>query len=767
MNMVRALALLGLLSFALVALVSGDNEYVSCNCDDEGLLSVQTILECQRVSDFLIAIAYFSIPLEILYFISFSNVPFKWVLVQFIAFIVLCGLTHLLNAWTYYGPHSFQLMLWLTIAKFLTALVSCATAITLLTLIPLLLKWKVRELYLKQNVLELNEEVGMMKKQKEMSMHVRMLTREIRKSLEKHTILRTTLVELSKILDLQNSAVWMPNENRTEMHLTHELRSNPLRSFRSIPINDPDVLQVRETKVVTILRKDSALAVESSGGSEEFGPVAAIRMPMLRGSNFKGGTPELVDTSYAIMVLVLPNVNSRVWIEKELEIVEVVADQVAVALSHASVLEESQLIREKLGIQNRALLRAKQNAMMASQARHTCQKVMSHGMRRPMHTILGLLSMFQSENMNLDQRIIVDALMKTSTVLSTLINDVIDVSPKDNDKSPLEIKRFHLHSLIREATCVAKCLSVYKGYGFEMDIQTRLQNLVIGDEKRAFQLVLYMLGYVLDRHDGGKTVTFRVISESSGSQDKNRRETGMWKSHVTDDCIGVKFQVDINDKNPPSDGSYIGMMHFPSRRYNSNGIKEGLSLGMCRKLAQMMQGNIWISPKSHGQQQSMKLALRFQTRPSFRRAILGGPHGNSPDQNPNSNSHLRGLRITLADDDDVNRTVTKRLLEKLGCEVTAVSSGFECLSALTNVEMSYRVVILDLQMPEMDGFEVAMKIRKFCGQRWPLIIALTASTEDHVRERCLQMGMNGLIQKPVLLHVMASELRRLLQNAGE
>ncbi|AAF04908.1 Protein EIN4 [Arabidopsis thaliana] len=766
--MLRSLGL-GLLLFALLALVSGDNDYVSCNCDDEGFLSVHTILECQRVSDLLIAIAYFSIPLELLYFISFSNVPFKWVLVQFIAFIVLCGMTHLLNAWTYYGPHSFQLMLWLTIFKFLTALVSCATAITLLTLIPLLLKWKVRELYLKQNVLELNEEVGLMKRQKEMSVQVRMLTREIRKSLDKHMILRTTLVELSKILDLQNSAVWMPNENRTEMHLTHELRANPMRSFRVIPINDPDVVQVRETKVVTILRKNSVLAVESSGcgGSEEFGPVAAIRMPMLHGLNFKGGTPEFVDTPYAIMVLVLPSANSRVWTDKEIEIAEVVADQVAVAISHASVLEESQLMREKLGIQNRALLRAKQNAMMASQARNTCQKVMSHGMRRPMHTILGLLSMFQSESMSLDQKIIVDALMKTSTVLSALINDVIDISPKDNGKSALEVKRFQLHSLIREAACVAKCLSVYKGYGFEMDVQTRLPNLVVGDEKRTFQLVMYMLGYILDMTDGGKTVTFRVICEGTGtSQDKSKRETGMWKSHMSDDSLGVKFEVEINEiQNPPLDGSAMAMRHIPNRRYHSNGIKEGLSLGMCRKLAQMMQGNIWISPKSHGQTQSMQLVLRFQTRPSIRRSILAG---NAPElQHPNSNSILRGLRITLADDDDVNRTVTKRLLEKLGCEVTAVSSGFECLNALSNVEMSYRVVILDLQMPEMDGFEVAMKIRKFCGHHWPLIIALTASTEDHVRERCLQMGMNGMIQKPVLLHVMASELRRALQTASE
>ncbi|KAG4933645.1 hypothetical protein JHK87_047647 [Glycine soja] len=129
-----------------------------------GLWSIHNMLVCQKVSDFFIAIAYFSIPLELLYFVSCSNVPFKLVFLQFIAFIVLCGLTHLLNAYTYYGPHSFQLFLSITVAKFLTALVSCATAISFPTLIPLLLKIKVRELFFRQNVLELGQEAGMMKK---------------------------------------------------------------------------------------------------------------------------------------------------------------------------------------------------------------------------------------------------------------------------------------------------------------------------------------------------------------------------------------------------------------------------------------------------------------------------------------------------------------------------------------------------------------------------------------------------------------------------
>ncbi|KAJ0079514.1 hypothetical protein Patl1_23209 [Pistacia atlantica] len=761
--MLRVLILGFLIYYLGIYVSASDNEYPSCNCDDEGHWSIQTILDFQKGSDCLIAIAYFSIPIELLYFVSFANVPFKWVLSLFIAFIVLCGLTHLLNAWTLYGPHSFQLMLFLTIAKFLTALVSCATAITLLTLIPLLLKWKVRELFLKQNVMELGQEVGMMMKQKEASWHVRMLTREIRKSLDKHTILYTTLVELSQTLDLHNCAVWMPSENRTEMNLTHELKARSSNNFHlSIPINDPDVLKITESKGVCILRPDSALGLASRGGSDDSGAVAAIRMPMLCVSNFKGGTPEFVDTCYTILVLVLPSADSRVWSIEEMEIVEVVADQVAVALSHAAVLEESQLMREKLGEQNRALQQAKENAMMASQARISFQKVMSRGMRRPMYSILGLLSMFHNDNMSFEQKIIVETLVKTSNVLSTLINDVMDISAKDDGRFPIEMRPFRLHSMLKEASCLFRCLSVYKGFGFGLDVQSSLPDQVIGDEKRTFQVILHMVGYLFRIYEGGGTVIFRVFSES-GSQDKNEKMLVMRRPSVPDSYVYIKFELEIKEVNSQSDGSNSTKL-LPGWGQNSNEVKEGLSFNMCKKLVKMMQGNLWISSNPQGFAQRMTLVLRFQIQPSFGRSII--THGNSSEQS-DSYPQFKGLRLVLADDDDVNRTVTKRLLEKLGCEVIAVSSGFECLSALTVAENSFRIVVLDLHMPEMDGFEVAMRIRKFRSHMWPLIIALTASAEDNVWERCLQAGMNGLIRKPVLLRGMADELRRVLQQAGE
>ncbi|CAI9759855.1 unnamed protein product [Fraxinus pennsylvanica] len=605
----------------------------------------------------------------------------------------------------------------------------------------------------------------MMMKQKEVSMHVRMLTQEIRKSLDKDTILYTTLVELSKTLDLQNCAVWMLNENGMEMDLAYQLSAISREHHRmpmcSISINDPDVLEIIKNEGVRFLRQESVLGAASCDGSTETGAVAAIRMPMLRASNFKGGTPEFVDTRYAILVLVLPSTSDRVWSINEMQIVEVIADQVAVALSHAAVLEESQSMREKLEEQNRVLQHAKMNAMMANQARDAFQRVMSNGMRRPLHSIIGLLAIFQDENKSSEQRIIVDTVLKTSNVLSTLINDAMEISAKEDGRFPLEMRPFRLHSMIREASCLVKCLCVYKGFAFATDLPNTLPNEVMGDERRTFQVLLHIVGHLLDVSDGKGSVIFRAV-EDGGIEGRNNNLWAVKRPSTTDESVSMKFEVEVNVESLQLESS-TSTNYLARRRKNNKEIKQGLSFSMCKKLVQMMQGNIWMSSNSEGRVHSMSFTLRFQKQSSFRRHMF--EVGNSEQQI--SNSKLRGLRVILADDDDINRMVTKKLLEKLGCQVATVSSGFECLSALGPSATSFQVVILDLQMPEMDGFEVALRIRKFRSRNWPLIIALTASAEDRILEKCLQAGMNGLIRKPVLLQGMADEIRRVLQRSGE
>ncbi|KAL6503497.1 Enoyl-[acyl-carrier-protein] reductase [NADPH, B-specific] 2, mitochondrial [Orobanche gracilis] len=742
-----------------------EDVFARCNCEEDGFWSIETILNCQRVGDFMIAVAYFSIPIELLYFLSCSTIPFKWVIVEFIAFIVLCGMTHLLNGWTY-GPHPFQLMLALTVFKFLTALVSFATAITLVSLLPMLLKVKVREHMLIMKTSDLDREVAIITRQKEAGLHVRMLTQEIRKSLDRHTILHTTLVELSKALELQNCAIWMPNSGRTEMNLTHELKGRIFsNNFDSsvIPYTDPDVREIKKSDRVKILDRESALAISSSGGGPSGpGAVVAIRMPMLRVSNFKGGTPEMVPACYAILVLVLPSGEYRSWTEQEMEIVEVVADQVAVAISHAAVLEESQNMRDKLAEQNRALEQSRQDALMASRARVAFEMVMSNGLRRPMHSILGLLSILQDENLSNEQRLLVDTMVKTSNVLSTLITDVMGTSSKDRARFGLEMRHFQLHSMIKEAACLSKCLCSYMGYDFVVEVEKSLPNHVMGDERRVFQVVLNMVRHLLDGNKGGGCLTLRVYS-AGGSQGWSERRWGHWRLNSSDGYVHTRFEVGICGNGSQSEGILPMIMYGGGNRYY-NVLEENLSFTACKKLVQLMQGDVWVTSNPEGFDQSMALVLRFHVRPP---SITGiSEHDGSSSELVHSNSLIRGLKVLLADADDVNRAVTRKLLEKLGCAVTAVSSGYECLGAVGPTPPSCEILLLDLQLPDLDGLEVAVRIRKFRSRSPLLIVGLTANDDGDVVDRCMQVGMNGVIRKPGTLHEISDELKRILWQAN-
>lgn len=176
-----------------------------------------------------------------------------------------------------------------------------------------------------------------------------------------------------------------------------------------------------------------------------------------------------------------------------------------------------------------------------------------------------------------------------------------------------------------------------------------------------------------------------------------------------------------------------------------------------------MHGDIWVVPNPKGFPRSIKLVLQFQQQPLTPVSDLGGSsscHHHHGSSTPN----FKGLRVLLADDDDVNRAVTRKLLEKLGFSVTSVSSGIQCLSSLNSSGTLYQLVILDLHMPHMNGFEVATRIRKLRSRSWPAIVALTASSDEHVWQRCLQAGMNGLIRKPIMLQAMGDELYRVLHN---
>lgn len=304
-----------------------------CYCIEPQWPADELLMKYQYISDFFIALAYFSIPLELIYFVKKSAVfPYRWVLVQFGAFIVLCGATHLINLWTF-TMHSRTVAVVMTTAKVLTAVVSCATALMLVHIIPDLLSVKTRELFLKNKAAELDREMGLIRTQEETGRHVRMLTHEIRSTLDRHTILKTTLVELGRTLALEECALWMPTRTGLELQLSYTLhQQNPVGY--TVPINLPVISQVfSSNRAVKISPNCPVARLRPLAGRYVPGEVVAVRVPLLHLSNFQiNDWPELSTKRYALMVLMLPSDSARQWRVHELELVEVVADQVLLLL---------------------------------------------------------------------------------------------------------------------------------------------------------------------------------------------------------------------------------------------------------------------------------------------------------------------------------------------------------------------------------------------------------------------------------------------------
>jgi ethylene receptor len=302
-----------------------------CDCI-EPLWQVDDLLvKYQYISDFFIAIAYFSIPLELIYFVKKSSFfPYRWVLIQFGAFIVLCGATHLINLWTF-STYSKTIAVVMTVSKVATAVVSCITALMLVHIIPDLLSVKLRERYLKDKNEELDKEMGIIRTQEETGRHVHMLTHEIRSTLDRHTILRTTLVELGRTLGLAECALWMPSRSGTALHQSHTIHNSaPLGLV--VPTNLPVVSKVFNSNRAESIPHTSPLASIKADTSRYVPPeVVAVRVPLLHLRNFEiNDWPELSAKSFAVMVLMLPPDSARKWRTHELELVEVVADQVVI-----------------------------------------------------------------------------------------------------------------------------------------------------------------------------------------------------------------------------------------------------------------------------------------------------------------------------------------------------------------------------------------------------------------------------------------------------
>ncbi|KAK9750513.1 hypothetical protein RND81_02G202100 [Saponaria officinalis] len=732
----------------------------SCNCIEPQWPPDDLLMKYQYISDFFIALAYFSIPLELIYFVKKSAVfPYRWVLVQFGAFIVLCGATHLINLWTF-RIHTKTVEVVMTTAKLLTAVVSCVTALMLVHIIPDLLSVKTRELFLKNKAAQLDREMGLIRTQEETGRHVRMLTHEIRSTLDRHTILKTTLVELGRTLALEECALWMPTRTGLELQLAYTLRQqNPVGY--TVPIQLPVITQVFSTnRAVKISPNCPVARIRPIMGKYMPGEVVAVRVPLLHLSNFQiNDWPELSTKRYALMVLMLPSDSARQWHMHELELVEVVADQVAVALSHAAILEESMRAQQQLMEQNVALDLARREAETAIRARNDFLAVMNHEMRTPMHAIIALSSLLQETDLTPEQRLMVETILKSSNLLATLINDVLDLSRLEDGSLKLDDGVFNLHNMFREVYNLIKPVASVKKLSITLSLASDVPEFAVGDEKRLMQVLLNIVGNAVKFTKEGSISVAAFVAKAEALRDPR---TPDFIPVVTDNHFYIRVQV--KDSGPgisPQDIPKLFTKFAQAQTItNRNSGGSGLGLAISKRFVSLMEGNIWIESEGLGKGCTAIFVVKLGIPEHSNEAMI--PFAPKPLANHVSSS-FSGLKVLVMDENGVSRTATKGLLMHLGCDVTTVSTNEECLLI---VSRDHKVIFLDLGMPGADGYEVAVQIRKRFSKRpeRPIIVALTGTTDRVTRDNCVRAGMDGFLLKPVSLDKMRSVLLDLLDR---
>ena len=407
--------------------------------------------------------------------------------------------------------------------------------------------------------------------------------------------------------------------------------------------------------------------------------------------------------------------------------------------------QANQELERKVAERTSMLRLAKEEADVANAAKSIFLANMSHEIRTPMTGIFATVQVLESTGLSSRQQETLKVLQASAENLMQLLDDILDFSKIEAGKLSVRSEHFSLAGTIKEVWDLFGARFEVKQLEYAIDMERGVPPEVIGDPLRLKQVFSNLISNAFKFTEEGRvTLTGAVQSRDESSV--------VVKFSVIDTGCGLKPEVLSHIFKPftQADSSI-------TRKYGGT----GLGLAICKKLVEMMDGEIWAENNAGG-----GAAFHFTVRFDLPAQVEGVSSLRDENRSPSAGSDLAGIKVLVAEDDEINRYLLEVILQDLHCEVVSVDNGLNALSRLK--EDSFDLALMDISMPEMDGLTATRQLRSEAdnGNKDIPVIAVTAHALDESRETFIAAGFSDVVTKPYSVPVLQGVIKKYTSQEG-